>query len=71
LERAIEIINNRGKISEMEEVKTLLTLSQKKLEEYERKFDSMEKSWKKTEVKLERILNTLPEFNSSNNSLNR
>jgi hypothetical protein len=63
LRRAIEIINNRGKISEMEEVKTLLTLSQKRLE-------SMEKSWKETEVMLKKFLNT-PEFNSSNNSLNK
>jgi hypothetical protein len=71
LEKAIEIINNRGKISEMKEVKALLTLSHKKLEEYERRFDSMEKSWKETEVLLERILNTLHEFSSSNNSLNK
>jgi hypothetical protein len=71
LKRAIEIINNRGKISEVEEVKTLLTLSQKKLEEYERRFDTMEKSWKKTEVMLERILNTLLQPSSSNSSLNK
>lgn len=71
LERAIEIINNRGKISEMEEVKTLLTLSQEKLEEYEKRFYSMERSWKETEVMLGRILNTLLEFSSSNNNLNK
>jgi deoxyribodipyrimidine photolyase len=30
----------------MEEVKTLFTLRQRKLEEHERKFDIMENSWK-------------------------
>jgi hypothetical protein len=51
-------------------VKTQITLIQKKLEDYERKFDSMEKSWNKNEVILEGILNTLIEFNSSKNSSN-
>jgi hypothetical protein len=63
LERAMEIINNCGKISEMEDVKTLLNLSQKKLEEYERRFNSIENSWKESEVKLEGILNTFLQFN--------
>jgi ankyrin repeat protein len=71
LKRAIQIINNRGKFSEIEEVRTLLTISQKKLEEYDRKFDSLEKSWKETEAMLGRILNTLLQHSPSNSSLNK
>jgi predicted nucleic acid-binding Zn-ribbon protein len=81
LKRAMQIINNRSKQPEMEEVKKLLTLNNKKLEEYERRFDSMqmkleayetrfdsmEKSWKETEVLLEKILSKI-EFSTSNNS---
>jgi ankyrin repeat protein len=85
LKRAMEIINDRGKKSEMEQVKALLTCNQKqlkefcqvaeqkhkKLEEYERRFDSMEKSWKETEVMLERILDTLLQPSSSNRSFKK
>lgn len=85
LKKAMEIINNRGKTSEMEQVKTLLTQNKKqleefyqileqkhkKLEEYERRFDNMEKSWKETEVMLERILYILLESSSSNSSLKK
>lgn len=49
LKKAMEIINNRHKVSDLEEIK-------KKLNEYESRFDSMEKFWKETEFKLERIL---------------
>jgi ankyrin repeat protein len=66
LKQAIEIINNRGKISELEEVRTLLTLSQKKLEQYEKRFDSMEKSWKETEAMLKKILDRVLQSSSSN-----
>jgi ankyrin repeat protein len=69
LKRALQIVNNRGQVSEMEEVKTLLTISQKKLEEYDRRFDSMEKSWKETEDMLGRILNALFRPISSNSNL--
>jgi ankyrin repeat protein len=58
LKKAMEIIND----------KALFAYNQKKLEEYERRFDSMEKSWKVTEDLLNRILNTL-QNSSSNTSL--
>ncbi|XP_069672285.1 transient receptor potential cation channel protein painless-like [Periplaneta americana] len=83
LKRAMEIINNRGKSSEMEQVKLLLAQSQKKmdelhkiveekhkkLDEYKKRFDTMEKSYKETEVMLEKILATLLQPSSSNSSL--
>jgi hypothetical protein len=55
----MEIINNRHKVSDLDEVKT-------KLKEFELRFDRMEKSWRETEVKLERILDILHKSDSSN-----
>ena len=52
LKKAMEIINNRHKVSDLEEIKT-------KLREFDMRFDNMEKSWKETAVKLERILDIL------------
>jgi ankyrin repeat protein len=71
LKRAMVIINNRGKISEIDEVRTLLIVSQKKLEEYDSRFDNMERSWKETEAMLGRILNTLLQPTSSSSGLSK
>jgi uncharacterized cysteine cluster protein YcgN (CxxCxxCC family) len=59
LKKAMEIINNRHKLSDLDEVKA-------KLKEFELRFDSMERSWKENEVKLERILDILHKSDSSN-----
>ena len=59
LKKAMEIINNRHKVSDVDEVKT-------KLKEFELRFDRMEKSWRETDVKLERILDILHKSDSSN-----
>ncbi|PSN51663.1 hypothetical protein C0J52_09619 [Blattella germanica] len=78
LKRAIEILNSRGKISEMEQVKELINKNQeeledfreevkekhKKLDDIDARFDRMEKSWRETEVMLKKILATLSKTNS-------
>jgi hypothetical protein len=58
LKKTMEIINNRNKVSDLDEVKT-------KLKEYELSFDRMEKSWKETDIKLEKILDILHKSDSS------
>lgn len=59
LKKAMEIINNRHKVSDLDEVKI-------KLKELEFRFDRMEKSLKETKVMLERILDILHKSDSSN-----
>jgi hypothetical protein len=56
LKRAIEIINNRRKPSEMDDVRILLKHIHEKLQEQERKFESMEKSLKETEIIVKETL---------------
>ena len=59
LKKAMEIINNRHKVSDLDEVKT-------KLKEFELRFDRIENSWRETDVKLERILHILHKSDSPN-----
>jgi hypothetical protein len=66
LKKAMEIINNRQKVSDLDEIKTKLKEIKTKLKEFELKFDRMEKSWRETGVKLERILDILHKSDSSN-----
>jgi hypothetical protein len=58
LKRAMEIISNRHKDSDLDEIK-------KKLKEFDSKFDRMEKSWRETDDKLQRILDILQQSHSS------
>jgi hypothetical protein len=65
LKKAMEIINNRDKVSDLDEVKTKLDEVKTELKEFELRFDRMEKSWKETEVKLKRTLDILHRSDSS------
>lgn len=80
LKRAMDIISDRKKNSEMDQFKTLPTHNQKqlkelcqvvekKLEKFERRLDSMEKSWEESQVMLKRILDNLLESSSSERGL--
>jgi hypothetical protein len=70
LKKAMEIIYNRNKVSDLDEVKIKLMEFvdevKTKLTEFESKLDIMEKSWRESEVKLERILDILQKSHSSN-----
>jgi hypothetical protein len=69
LEEFCQVIQQKHK--KLEEFCQVIQQEHKKLEEYERRFDSMEKSWKETEVMLERILDILLQPSSSNRSLEK